>query len=130
MACILDPTIQQISDNDDKKYRDASLFCISFCTGARAITCSEVRLGDIRLCHIDTQGNSQVCITYNRTKGRSDWNHPVTLEGNIHVPSSGHDPVYYLNMYLQDDFGISITEMNKLDQVRSKKNCSLYLQRS
>ena len=70
--------IDSIHPGYSEKPRLASLFLFSLNTGARAITCSGVRICDIVQFNQGTP-ESSVIINQKVTKGNDEWNHQVTL---------------------------------------------------
>ena len=96
-----------------KKLFCFSLYLFAFYTGSRSITCTNIQLKDISV--IFQEGNCIVIsIEQNRTKGSSNWQHPVAFEGNIE-----HKDlmcfVYWLNAHLKKQFGLQLSSW-KLDE--------------
>ncbi|KAH7819253.1 uncharacterized protein MONOS_15765 [Monocercomonoides exilis] len=85
----------------DSKEMEAAMYLMSVQTGARAITLSSVLLSDIvRVMSSNESGKLLVTLRYNRTKGSSNWNHEITIEGQEEEGKST-DAVYWLSAYLQ-----------------------------
>lgn len=119
--------IECIPQGYPDKAKLASLFLFSVSTGARAISCSSVKVGDIISVTTNRDNNTYVTIIINRTKGINHWNHQVTLEGSLNNPTS-HDFVFWLNRYMEKRICISLTQYaSAIDRNRMKyQNDSLW----
>ncbi|KAH7818782.1 uncharacterized protein MONOS_15150 [Monocercomonoides exilis] len=97
----------------DSKEMEAALYLMSVQTGARAITLSSVLLSDIvRVMSSNESGKLLVTLRYNRTKGSSNWNHEITIEGQ-EEEEKPTDAVYWLSKYLQKRINIKLSEFEK-----------------
>ncbi len=104
------------------KDEEASLWLIAVSTGARAITCDNVLVGDIQqVCWNPTNNRWLVQIEYRVTKGDWNWNHPVTIEGQLEC-FHFTDPVYWLNRHLLKSFGLDLKNFKNWGvQLRRRK---------
>ena len=103
--------IKRIPDSLSSKELEASLFLFALHTGSRALTCENVRLGDLEQLEVDnTSGLACLVVILRVTKGNPNYNHPVKLEGYLTRPHP-LDAVYHLNRYLQQRFGLSLTDL-------------------
>ena len=118
--------IENIPDSDPTGALDASLFIFSVSTGARAISCTSIRLRDIEAIVPDTSSHSTL-ITINIPvgKGQPNWNHKVTLEGSFQKTKLLNF-IYYLDKHLQNSFHFSLTEFQKLSLPDTVLNSSLW----
>ena len=96
-----------------EKARIASLFLFALNTGARAITCAGVRICDI-IKVTQEDNNCSVIINQKVTKGDANWNHQVTLSGNLKQPHSLNF-IYYLNQYLHQKLNLSLEQTVKIN---------------
>jgi len=73
-ACIVDDVrriIENTPDNVFTKAEEASLWLFALQTGARAITCAEVRIGDLSYL------GGVLRVKLRLTKGIKNWDHSV-----------------------------------------------------
>jgi hypothetical protein len=83
-----------------------SLYLFSFFTGARAITCVNIQLKHIKV--LSKKDNRYVIsIIQDFTIGTSNWQHPVTFEGQIEDFDSMCF-VYWLNQHLKKSFDLNL----------------------
>ena len=85
-----------MSDSDDMKATDASLFLFAVSTGARGVSCYSIRLKDI-IGYSNEQGTNKKIISINipKTKWNSHYNHKVSLDGDEYNKSSDNF-IYWL----------------------------------
>jgi hypothetical protein len=110
IAADLARIISAMPEGHPGRAAEASLFLLCISTGARAITASNVCLGDITgvQCREEApNGTLMVQMILRVTKGKPTWNHPVTLEGTIDIPSP-LNVVYWLEQYLLERWGLSL----------------------
>jgi 3-methyladenine DNA glycosylase AlkC len=104
--------INSTPDGIPTKAAEASLWLTAVSTGARAITCFSVQLGDIKNVYSKNNNtNLLVQICFKVTKGNPNWNHYVTLEGDINKRSS-INVVYWLNEHLKSKFNLDLSTFN------------------
>ena len=92
------------------KALEASLWLLSVQTGARAITCSNIRVSDIyRVIYSPSSDLLLVQIRLRVNKGNPNWDQIITLEGDPSVLSSD-DAVYWLNEHLKKQFTLDLND--------------------
>eukprot|EP00770_Monocercomonoides_exilis_P016709 MONOS_16693.1-p1 / transcript=MONOS_16693.1 / gene=MONOS_16693 / organism=Monocercomonoides_exilis_PA203 / gene_product=unspecified product / transcript_product=unspecified product / location=Mono_scaffold02023:374-1689(-) / protein_length=438 / sequence_SO=supercontig / SO=protein_coding / is_pseudo=false len=95
--------VQSIPDFFMSKAEECSLFLFALHTGARAITCGNVRLCDVR--HVIIEDDSIFLkIRLMRNKGNDKWNHIVLLENQTEENKS-LDAVYWMRQHILQKFG-------------------------
>ena len=119
------------TENIPSKAAEASCWLFAVSTGARAVTCSNILLSDIvqvtpsSLNNNNNNNNSSlhllVQIRERVTKGNSNWNHTVTLEGDVHN-SSDNNFVYWLERHLKKQFNLSLLSFSCWGQKTSDDN--------
>ena len=100
--------IQRIPDTLPSKEMEATLFLFALHTGARALTCEAVNVGDIQQLEVCSETGLACAVVILRvTKGNPNWNHPVVLEGYL---NQNHplDVIYHLNQYLIQSCDMSL----------------------
>lgn len=95
-----------------KKAEEAALFLMAVSTGARAVTCANIQLGDILSVNRENglAENSSIRliqVRFRRCKGINDWDHIVALRGDTNVRNE-LDIVYWLEQHLNQNFGVSL----------------------
>ncbi len=113
--CII-PDLRTIIKSYPPGYKDlaaeAILWLLGVTTGARAVTLTNIKIGDIWSINdsVDFEGRKVVEIRYRVTKKNPAWNHPVSIEG---YPGRYKvlDPVYWLDRYLDNTFQLKLLEM-------------------
>ena len=91
------------------KARETSLFLLAVSTGARAVTCANILLSDfIVLLPSSTEGNLILQIKYRVTKGLQNWDHIVSVEGNL-TTKSDLNILYWLNQHLIKEFKLDLS---------------------
>jgi hypothetical protein len=98
--------IRAMPEGMAEKAAEASCYLFSVYTGARSVSCVNVKVQDILSVSPSAEHPNlvNVCVRLNRTKGLHNWNHPTTLEGTLTDP----DPlnfVYWLNLHMTKTFG-------------------------
>ncbi|KAH7822893.1 uncharacterized protein MONOS_7977 [Monocercomonoides exilis] len=98
-----------------EKPREASLFLFAMSTGARAQTCSQIKLKDI-IRVVSMPNTTFVKVTFNLecTKTASGDDHCVTIEGNI-AEKNNMNVIWWLEQFLTEEYGLSLTRFNKWD---------------
>lgn len=101
--------IDMTPDGVKCKAREAACWLMGLCTGARAITLSNVLLKDIIEIRKSDRlpGVEIVQINYEVTKGCTNWKQPVCLEGNTSHRHSGN-VLYWLNEWLKQRFSVDL----------------------
>ena len=106
--------IGSIPDGLVTKAEEAALFLLALSTGARAITCANVLVGDIVNVIADggkkikkNSGCRLVQIRFRVTKGNPKWNHIVALRGDI-TRRYDLNVVYWLEQHLHSKVGLSV----------------------
>lgn len=100
--------VSKMPDSRDAKAAEASLFLFAVSLGARACTCEAVNHGDIQAVITDRNtGLTLVRILLRVTKGKTNWNHLVTLEGKAQEKSDTN-VVYWLREHFHRKFGIDL----------------------
>ncbi|KAH7816079.1 uncharacterized protein MONOS_16279 [Monocercomonoides exilis] len=99
--------IESIPDCFEGKTEKESLFLFALHVGARAITCGNVRLCDIRKVVKEDDGSVFVNVRLMRCKGSSNWNHPVTLE-KLSEDDKSLDAVYWLRKFILNKYGLDL----------------------
>lgn len=92
------------------KAEEACLWLLSLSTGARAVTCFNVNIGDIQ--NVIKKPNSNcilIQVLFRVTKGNPAWNHMVTLEGHPSYNSSTNI-AYWLQRHLKQAYSIDLLE--------------------
>ena len=102
--------VSRIPDTLPSKTLEASLFLFAHHTGARALTCENVLVGDIQQLELDETGLAAVVINLRVAKGNPNWDHPVVIEGYINQKHP-LDAVFYLNQHLKSKFNLSLKEV-------------------
>jgi hypothetical protein len=102
--------IERTPDGLPTKSTEASLWLVALSTGARAVTCHSVLIGDISNVYANPNlsGEFFVQLTYRVTKGNPNWNHVVTLEGDPSIKSN-MNVVYWLNRHLMKSKGLELS---------------------
>ncbi len=97
------------------KAEESSLWLIAVSTGARALTCDNVLLGDI-VSVTQCPGTQKVIVSlrYRVTKGNRNWGQIVNVEGKIGIYSST-DCVYWLDKHLKKNFNLNILNLDNWD---------------
>ncbi|KAH7819243.1 uncharacterized protein MONOS_15979 [Monocercomonoides exilis] len=95
--------VQSIPDFFMSKAEECSLFLFALHTGARAITCGNVRLCDVRQVIIEDD-SIFLKIRLMRNKGNDKWNHIVLLENQTEENKS-LDAVYWMRQHILQKFG-------------------------
>lgn len=103
--------VEVTPENLPTKAAEASLWIIAVSTGARAITCANVALSDIKRVYFTGGDNCIVQIRYRVTKGDANWNHDVSIEGEIDRKTP-LNAVYWLNQHLTTSFGLCLRSFN------------------
>ena len=106
------PDIQRIIELTPQgvvtKAAEALLWLVAISTGARAVTCFHVTIGDIAQIYKNPASTTYfVQLCFRVTKGNPKWNHIVTLEGDPSRASS-LNVVYWLNEHLKKSFNMAI----------------------
>ncbi|KAH7832786.1 uncharacterized protein MONOS_14185 [Monocercomonoides exilis] len=99
--------IESIPDCFEGKAEEASLFLFALHVGARAITCGNVWLCDIRKEVKEDDGRLFVNVRLMRCKGSSNCYHPVTLE-KLSEEDKSLDAVYWLRKFILNKFGLDL----------------------
>eukprot|EP00770_Monocercomonoides_exilis_P016027 MONOS_15978.1-p1 / transcript=MONOS_15978.1 / gene=MONOS_15978 / organism=Monocercomonoides_exilis_PA203 / gene_product=unspecified product / transcript_product=unspecified product / location=Mono_scaffold01440:307-3226(-) / protein_length=973 / sequence_SO=supercontig / SO=protein_coding / is_pseudo=false len=98
-----------------EKPLEASLFLFALSTGARAHTCSHIRLQDIvRVFCKENSSFVKVTINLECGKGVRGDDHCVTVEGDIAYKST-LNIVWWLEQFLVEEYGLSLTEFDEWD---------------
>ncbi|KAH7832790.1 uncharacterized protein MONOS_14101 [Monocercomonoides exilis] len=98
-----------------KKPLEVSLFLFALSAGARAHTCSHIRLQDIvRVFSKENSTFVKVTINLECGKGVRGDDHCVTVEGDI-ANKSTLNVVWWLEQSLVEEYGLSLTEFNEWD---------------
>lgn len=98
------------------KSAEACLWLTSLSTGARAVTCFHVQVGDIvKVIKKSDSDLLLVQILFRVTKGNWNWNHTITLEGD---PDDNHslNVVYWLKTHLKDNFDLDLLDIENWDE--------------
>jgi hypothetical protein len=104
--------VKCMPDGLPSKAGEASLFLTSVSTGARAITCDNLLVGDIkRFLFSEDSCKILLQIEFRVTKGNPKWDHEVTLEGDF-TTCSPNNVVYWLELHLLRTFEISIQDID------------------
>ena len=102
--------IEATPDGVITKAEEASLWLLSLSTGARAVTCFNVNIGDIQ--NVIKKPNSNcilIQILFRVTKGNAAWNHIVTLEGDPSYKSLTNI-AFWLQKHIKQAFSIDLLE--------------------
>lgn len=103
--------VKRIPDNLSFKAEEASLFLFALHTGSRALTCESIQYKDILFVEKDPITRAvRVIINQQVTKGNPNWNHPVCIEGFLHLENP-LDVVYYLNRHCLHSVGCSLEQI-------------------
>lgn len=100
--------IEKTPEGVVSKAAETTLWLFALSTGARAVTCSNVNVGDI--VNVIKKPDSTKCLVQVRlrvTKGSSNWNHVVTLEGDP-LNNSSMDFIYWLRRHLKQSFNLDL----------------------
>ena len=114
-AAIIDDVIHIIKcmpKGHEYKAEEASILLWAVSTGARAVTCTNVLLQDVKRAFLLPNGLWAVSVAYTCTKGNSHWDQVVTLEGNL-SKESPQDPVFWLQQHLQHKWALSLSDHAK-----------------
>ena len=112
------------------KAAEASLWLVALCTGARAITCSNVQLRDILavINHPQSPPGQQwvnIQLRYRVNKGNANWNHEVTLEGRLDRKATS-DFAYWLNQHLKSTFNLDLAQFRSWTLTQEQKKESIW----
>jgi hypothetical protein len=116
----LDRIISAIPDWLASKTHDVAVWLFAISTGARAITISHIDVADIESVFTDEtpQGTRlSVRVRLRVTKGCSDWNHLVTIQGLPELRSN-NNAVFWLNQALKLYYNLDLTQFEHWDQQR------------
>lgn len=103
--------ISRIPDEFTSKAEEASLFLFSLHTGARAITCENITLGDIKQVYLNEETGAAIVVILERVgKGNHHWNHSVSIEGSLDIEDP-LDCVYWLNKHISQSFGMNLQQL-------------------
>ena len=82
--------VRRIPNNLSFKAEEASLFLFALHTGSRALTCEGIKYKDILFYERDAATHAvRIIINQAITKGNSNWNHPVCIEGFTEIENQG-----------------------------------------
>jgi hypothetical protein len=101
--------IENYPEGKIDKSAEASLYLFAVSTGCRAISCSNIQVNDIMRIDPTRDGSILISIKVRRTKGTCNWNHTVSLEGELDFECST-DFVFWLDQYFRDRFGCRLME--------------------
>ncbi|KAH7818577.1 uncharacterized protein MONOS_14930 [Monocercomonoides exilis] len=109
--CILSDVeriIDRTNDQSPTKAMEASLWLVAINTGARAITVSNVLIGDIGALITSESGETQILkIKFRITKANQNWNHTVSIEGTLDQRDN-LNCLYWLNQHLKNAFDLDL----------------------
>ena len=109
VAKIIETTPEGLID----KAEEFSLWLCAMYTGARSITMSNIRLGDIHnVIASSIPGLTIVQIKFRVTKGNPTDDHIISLEGSINIKKT-LDAIYWLEQHLQDSFKLSLKNFSE-----------------
>ncbi|KAK2943835.1 hypothetical protein BLNAU_21226 [Blattamonas nauphoetae] len=98
-----------------------SLWLFAHQTGARSISCEGITLGDVFV--VLKAGEKEINtikIRINVTKGETNWNHFVTLEGSV-SEEGRQNAVYWINRHLHVGHGVYLSELHCVSAEKKKR---------
>lgn len=122
--------IESTPDGLPTKASEASLWLTSLFTGARAITCSSITLGDILsvIQHPKSPpGQSWVIIQlrFRVTKGNENWNQEISLEGRLDKQWTTNI-VYWFSKHLERCFQLNLQDFRNWNLKMEQKSIKLW----
>ncbi|MGH6876831.1 MAG: hypothetical protein ACREHV_05545, partial [Rhizomicrobium sp.] len=103
--------IESMPDGHPAKAAESCLWLFALSTGARAITCSNVKISDLfKVSPSSKPGDVIIMCRLRVTKGNANWNQEVALEGNPDR-CSPLNVVYWLELHLKS-YGLSINTLH------------------
>ena len=101
--------IETIPEGLNCKVGESSLYLLGVSTGARSITLTNVTLSDLISVILSSEANSIILqIKYRVTKGLVNWDHIVSVEGNLNYKTN-INCLYWLNQHLKKNFDLDLT---------------------